>query len=83
MHRSKDFWFSDGNIVLQTEDTQFRVHGGVLIRHSQVFKDVLDIPQPGQPSEPQVDGCPVMPLFDDTEDVQAILSILYNNIKCD
>ncbi|PPR03903.1 hypothetical protein CVT24_008095 [Panaeolus cyanescens] len=48
MKRSFRFWFHDGNVVLQTEDKQFRVHRSLLALHSKVFADMFSIPQPVQ-----------------------------------
>ncbi|KAJ7018360.1 hypothetical protein C8F04DRAFT_1303474 [Mycena alexandri] len=35
---SKPFWFDDGNVVLQAENTRFRVHWSLLCLHSSVFR---------------------------------------------
>ncbi|KAK7466223.1 hypothetical protein VKT23_004947 [Stygiomarasmius scandens] len=59
---SKDFWFTDGNIVLIASTATrsdrsiqsstcstlyaFKVHRGQLARHSEVFSDLFCIPQP-------------------------------------
>jgi BTB/POZ domain len=51
--RRGDLWFDDGNIVLvpesESDESQiaFKVHRGVLSRHSEVFQSMFDIPQPG------------------------------------
>ncbi|KAF8216803.1 hypothetical protein K438DRAFT_1797869 [Mycena galopus ATCC 62051] len=75
--RSKT-WFSDGNVVLQAADTQFRVHWGVLALHSSIFRDMQGLPQPPDgPDQPSVDGCPVVELFDDPVDVEHLLKALY------
>ncbi|KAJ7880071.1 hypothetical protein B0H14DRAFT_2500468 [Mycena olivaceomarginata] len=56
-----EMWDSDGNVVLQVQNTQFHVHWSVLARHSSVFRDMQGLPQPdGQPS---VDRCPVMEIM--------------------
>jgi hypothetical protein len=68
-------WNSDGNVVLQAQNTQFRVHWSVLARHSSVFRDMQGLPQPdGQPS---VDRCPVMEIYDDPQGVKYLLEALY------
>ncbi|KAJ6519054.1 hypothetical protein C8R45DRAFT_11752 [Mycena sanguinolenta] len=72
-----DLWFRDGSVVLQAENTQFRVHFGVLARHSSVFSDMWELPQPSD--EPTVDGCPVVKLEDDPTDVQYMLKTLYDS----
>ncbi|KAF8216802.1 hypothetical protein K438DRAFT_1925832 [Mycena galopus ATCC 62051] len=74
LKRSKT-WFSDGNVVLQAADTQFRVHWGVLAMHSSIFCDMQGLPQP--PDQPRIDGCPVVELFDDPVDVEHLLKALY------
>ncbi|KDR67623.1 hypothetical protein GALMADRAFT_257849 [Galerina marginata CBS 339.88] len=78
--RSK-YWFDDGNVVLQAEKTQFRVHRSMLAYHSNVFKDMFSLPQPEQPSEPCVDGCPVVEMSDKAGDVEYVISIFYENIR--
>ncbi|KAJ7236882.1 hypothetical protein B0H12DRAFT_1256144 [Mycena haematopus] len=71
-----ELWVSDGNVVLQAGNTQFRVHWGVLARNSAVFRDLQGLPQP--PEQPTVEGCPVIELFDDAKDVEYILNALYS-----
>ncbi|KAJ7125101.1 hypothetical protein C8R44DRAFT_131664 [Mycena epipterygia] len=71
-----DIWHSDGSVILQAEDTQFRVHWGVLALHSSFFRDMQGLPQP--PEQPSVDGCPVVELQDTAVDVQHLLKALYS-----
>ncbi|KAF8959128.1 hypothetical protein BDZ97DRAFT_1667567 [Flammula alnicola] len=75
--RSK-FWFDDGNVILQVDNTQFRVHRSVLSRHSNVFCDMFNLPQPEDERSPET--CPVVPLYDTVEQVTHIISFLYDNI---
>ncbi|KAJ7200045.1 hypothetical protein B0H12DRAFT_554556 [Mycena haematopus] len=63
-------WNNDGSVVLQAANRQFRVHWSVLARHSSVFRDMQGLPQP--PGEPTVDGCPVVELSDDPDDVACL-----------
>nr|GAT57863.1 predicted protein [Mycena chlorophos] len=72
-----DVWHSDGSVVLQASNKQFRVHWGVLTMHSSVFKDLYSVPQPDLPG-PMVDGCPVVELHDDPEPLAHFLRALYN-----
>ncbi|KAK7052254.1 BTB domain-containing protein [Favolaschia claudopus] len=71
-----DIWHDDGSVVLRVERTLFRVHWTVLCLHSSVFRDLRGIPQP--PEEPQIEGCPVVELHDDTQDITLFLTALYN-----
>ncbi|KAF8216883.1 hypothetical protein K438DRAFT_1658392 [Mycena galopus ATCC 62051] len=69
-------WNRDGSLVLQAANTQFRVHWSILARHSSVFCDMQGLPQP--PGQDTVEGCPVVELSDDPEDVQYLLKALYS-----
>jgi len=77
--RSPDYWFDDGSIILEAESTQFRVHRTMLARHSSVFRDMFEIPQPAH-GEPVVEGCLVVHLSDSAEDIKHMLCSLYD--KC-
>ncbi|KAF7370407.1 BTB domain-containing protein [Mycena sanguinolenta] len=74
--RSESIWIPDGNVILQAGNMQFRVHFGVLARHSAVFRDMQGLPQP--PDEPRIEGCPVLELSDNPEDVEYVLKALYD-----
>ncbi|KAJ7678136.1 hypothetical protein DFH06DRAFT_1422696 [Mycena polygramma] len=71
-----DIWQDDGNVVLQAESTQFRVHWSVLSKNSAFFQEMRTLPQP--PDQPTVEGCPVVTLHDSVLDVQYLLEALYN-----
>ncbi|KAF7370396.1 BTB domain-containing protein [Mycena sanguinolenta] len=75
--KRSELWFSDGSVILQAVDTQFRVHWSLLARHSSVFGDMQKLPQPSD--EPTVDGCPVVKLPDDPMDVELLLKGLYDS----
>lgn len=74
--RSENFWFDDGNIILEAEGQQFRIHRGMLSRHSKIFKDMFNVPQLSR--EPTIEGCPVVKLSDKAEDWEHVLSALYD-----
>ena len=74
------FWFDDGNVILQAENTEFKVHRSLLANQSVVFRDMFSIPQPADP-DPVVDGCPVVPLSDKAADIEHVLSLFYDNFK--
>ncbi|PPQ82404.1 hypothetical protein CVT26_013319 [Gymnopilus dilepis] len=74
------FWFDDGNIILQAENTQYKVHRSLLANQSVVFRDMFSMPQPANP-DPVVDACPVVPLSDKAADIEHVLSLFYDNFK--
>ncbi|KAF7789611.1 hypothetical protein EIP86_000557 [Pleurotus ostreatoroseus] len=81
---SKDFWFSDGNVVLiaedllQKKDIAFRVHKGVLARHSAVFRDMFEVPQPNMNEIELHQGLPVVRVSEVAQEIACILEILYD-----
>ena len=75
--KSENLWFEDGSIVLQAENTQFKVHRSILAKNSPIFADLFKIPHPA--SEPTIDGCPVVHLQDSAEDIKHVLLILYGD----
>ena len=73
--RSARFWFEDGNVVLQAEDTQFRVHRSHLALHSEIMKDCFSCPQPE--GAPTVEGCPLVHLPDSAMDIENLCALIY------
>ncbi|KAJ7246359.1 hypothetical protein C8J57DRAFT_1476044 [Mycena rebaudengoi] len=74
--RSTEYWFDDGNIILQVEGTQFRIHKSLLALHSSVFRDMFRIPLP--PDEPILEGCMIVALSGDTvQDWICLLNTIY------
>ncbi|KAH6907667.1 hypothetical protein BKA70DRAFT_1189628 [Coprinopsis sp. MPI-PUGE-AT-0042] len=55
--RCPTVWFDDGNIILQVQATQFRVHKGVLSKHSEKLLRLLSEVSEASPS---IEGCPVI-----------------------
>ena len=77
VRRSK-IWLSDGNIVIQAEGLQFKVHQGYLARLSTVFADVFSMPQPIGGLQPEVDGCNILQLQDSAQGLTVVLSEIYD-----
>ncbi|KAF7974951.1 hypothetical protein HWV62_11013 [Athelia sp. TMB] len=71
-----DIWYDDGNVVLQAQNTQFKVYRGILAQSSPVFKDMFMIPQPPIEDTQLVEGCPVVCLSDSAEEVRYVLRAL-------
>lgn len=69
-------WLDDGNIILVAKGEAFKVHQSVLARHSEVFRDMLKMPQPT--NDQGADKCPIVPLSDSTKELEHILSALYD-----
>lgn len=69
------FWFHDGNVVLITTDKKgFCVHLGVLARHCQYFKDMID----GACAPADSTGLPATLNLDDSSDeLQGFLAYFY------
>ncbi|KAF4615763.1 hypothetical protein D9613_012363 [Agrocybe pediades] len=79
---STSFWFDDGNLVLEVEDTRFRVHLSILSHHSSFFKDLSLIPQPVDSKEVTEDGTPILKIpYDRKEDWESILYVIYNPLE--
>ncbi|KAF7364327.1 hypothetical protein MSAN_01092800 [Mycena sanguinolenta] len=57
---SPEFWFDDGTIVLQVENTLYRVYHGLLASHSVALRDTVPMPKPQTPMEEnaqEIEGC--------------------------
>ncbi|KAF9463025.1 hypothetical protein BDZ94DRAFT_1309134 [Collybia nuda] len=73
-------WFDDGNIILVTDEdkTAFRLHRGVLGRHSEVFEDMFCIPQPVSHGTDIYDGCQVVCVYDLPSEFSTLITALYD-----
>ncbi|PPR01139.1 hypothetical protein CVT26_016040 [Gymnopilus dilepis] len=73
-------WFEDGNIVLLTQEdpTAFRVHRGVLSRHSEVFNDMFGLPQAAVPDTELFEGCQVVWMYDRPLDLSNLVKVIYD-----
>lgn len=69
-------WLEDGNVVLQAEGKQFRVHRSTLSLNSSIFRYMFGVPQPPEEGE-TVEGCPVVHLSDSAEDVKIVLDAVF------
>lgn len=67
-------WFKDGNIVLEAEGWQFRVHRSILAAHSSILEATFETPQ--SPKTELVEGCPVVRLSDTAQDLEYVLKAL-------
>jgi hypothetical protein len=69
-------WLEDGNIVLEAQSVQFRVHKSVLASNSPIFRNMLQIPVPA--SQATLDNMPIVELHDSSTDVELMLKALYD-----
>ncbi|TCD68724.1 hypothetical protein EIP91_010008 [Steccherinum ochraceum] len=76
IYQRGNHWFEDGNVVLVTENTAFRVYQGILSKNSDVFRDMFTIPQPADAEK--MEGCPVVHLTDTKADFGRLLTILFD-----
>ncbi|KAG5648438.1 hypothetical protein DXG03_005012 [Asterophora parasitica] len=68
-------WFEDGNIILLTDETPTMFRG----RHSDVFRDMLSMPQPEALSDAETyDGCQLVRLYDLPSDVSNLIKAIYD-----
>ncbi|KAJ7246356.1 hypothetical protein C8J57DRAFT_726393 [Mycena rebaudengoi] len=75
--RSTEYWFDDGNIILQVEGTQFRIHKSILSLHSSAFLDMFTVPQPA--NDPTLEGCAIVVLSGDAvEDWTHLFNEIYS-----
>ena len=77
--RSKDIWFEDGNIILDNEDTAFRVYRGQLVAQSTVFSDMFTSPHTGENDVASIDSCSVVRMSDSTFDLGVLLRLIFTN----
>ena len=80
LRRVKGLWFEDGNVVLQAENTVFKLYRGILSRESTVFADMFSLPQPDArlPGfEDTYDGCQLVRMHDDEDDLEHFLRALF------
>ena len=84
-HKKGDPWFEDGNFVLVTGPQlegkaariAFKVHRGVLIRHSDVFRSMFEVAHPLQDDE-LFDGCLTITMPDLPSELSVLIKALYD-----
>ncbi|KAJ7119184.1 hypothetical protein C8R44DRAFT_878683 [Mycena epipterygia] len=77
LNRVDELWFSDSGLVVQAENSLFRVSGAVLAARSPVFKDMLSFPQP--PDSETIEGCPVVKLPDSAADITRFFRAIFDS----
>ena len=78
--RCAELWFPDGSIIMRAEDTLFKVYKGTLMQQSELFHDLLTLPQPVD--DETIDGCPVVWLEGmSAQEVRLFLLCLHNSAE--
>ena len=72
-------WFEDGNVVLQAEKVQFKVYMGILAANSAIFRDMFAVARADKGDA--VEGCPVVHLDDNPEQLAYFLDALHDSRK--
>ncbi|KAF9563670.1 hypothetical protein CPC08DRAFT_311856 [Agrocybe pediades] len=79
---STSFWFDDGNLVLEVENTRFCVHHGILSLHSSFLKDLSLLPQPVESSEVIEDGTRIVQMpCNQADEWSRMLHVIYNPLQ--
>ncbi|KAJ7232025.1 hypothetical protein B0H12DRAFT_1029158 [Mycena haematopus] len=75
--RVERLWFEDGSLVVQAEQSLFRVIRTVLAACSPVFNVMLAFTPP--PDAETLDGCPLVRLPDSAQDVTCFLRAIFDS----
>jgi len=74
-HRVDGLWFDDGNLILQAEQSLFKVYRGFLAARSSVFRDMFAFPPPAE-GNATYDGCTLVFLYDSAVDLAYFLKAI-------
>ncbi|KAJ7775514.1 hypothetical protein B0H16DRAFT_1757026 [Mycena metata] len=69
-----EIWFDDGNIIVQAENTQFRLFKGALCSSSDVFKDLVE----DMADLTAEDGSPLLLLTDSAAELTYVLRTIFH-----
>nr|GAT55222.1 predicted protein [Mycena chlorophos] len=72
--KAEGLYWQDCGLVLQAEDTVYRLSRDFLASHSPVFRDMLLIPTPADAET--FDGCPLVRLTDSAKDITRFFNAL-------
>ena len=71
-------YYDDGNVILSSGSTLFRVHRSILSKHSPVFRELFS---PRGDTKPEIlRGCLHLALDDSKEEVEALLNVIYDGL---
>ena len=72
--KDSEVWLEDGNVILHADGVVFKVYQGFLTRRSEVFCDLLTLPDP--PVSERVKGVPVISVLGSPDDLRHLLLVL-------
>ncbi|KZT73755.1 hypothetical protein DAEQUDRAFT_683238 [Daedalea quercina L-15889] len=76
-------WFDDGNIILlaHAPNVAFKVHRGMLARHSEIFQSMFELPPPTQAEVEKIDGCQLVRMYDSPDELSSLIKALYDGVS--
>ncbi|TFK47453.1 hypothetical protein OE88DRAFT_1666251 [Heliocybe sulcata] len=77
LSKCEDLWFDDGTIVLQAEQTLFRVYRGLLVQNSEIFADMFSLPTLNSGGGDLIEGCQVVFLHDTAQELTHFLKAIF------
>lgn len=78
---SDKLWLSSQAIIIQAEGTLFRVHADTLSQNSELFRDLLTLPQPVDAES--IDETPVLRIEGTSaDDMELFLLCLHSPVEC-
>ncbi|KAF8525981.1 hypothetical protein BU17DRAFT_62522 [Hysterangium stoloniferum] len=81
IRRHKVYYFDNDQVIFLVEETLFKVHRSILMRHSAVFRDMFDMPQTvGETLEGSCDQAPIRLEDVKAQDFEHLLGILYPSV---
>lgn len=77
LRRVDELWYTDGSLIIQAEQSLFRVSGAVLAAQSTFFRDMSSVPQPDV--VPLIEGCPLVYIHDSATDARHFLKAIFDS----
>lgn len=72
-----DLWFEDGGLIIQAEQSFFKIYKGILAARSSVFKAMLD--EDSGLTKNCIDGCDLLQVPDSAADMTYLLRAIFDS----
>lgn len=79
LKKHPELWWEDGNVILVTEKTGFKVHRSIVSRKSSVFNDMFAVS--GTSTQDTFEDIPIVHLSDNAEEFAYFLDAMYNGMQ--